>query len=99
GEDRSRLEQFRELYLKDRRLLLSPDTFLNHNTDGVGNPLARAYSRSEAARLFARFNKVRTEAHFLNKRWIPLLGRLMPRAVERRLAALAGWHLWIIAEK
>jgi hypothetical protein len=28
-----------------------------------------------------------------------LIGRLLPFAVERRLARMMGWHLWIIARK
>ena len=85
--------------LSDPQRLLAPDEFLNQNTDGAGNPLARAYTRRAAARLFARFREVRTEVHFLNKRWMPLVGRFLPRAIERTLASRVGWHLWIIAKK
>jgi len=49
--------------------------------------------------MFSRFSDVKTEVHFLNKRWIPLIGSLIPRSVERRLASSMGWHLWIIARK
>lgn len=99
GEDENALRELQRAYRRDRGRLLSAQEFLNQNTDGAGNPLARAYTRSEADLMFARFREVRTEIHFLNKRWIPLLGRLMPRAVERRLARVMGWHLWIIARK
>ncbi len=99
GEDENRLRELQQIYRRDRRRLLSRQEFLNQNTDGAGNPLARVYTRREAARMFARFREVRTEVHFLNKRWIPLIGRVMPRAVERRLAHIMGWHLWIIAKK
>lgn len=99
GEDETRLRELRQAYLRDRRRLLSRDEFLNQNTDGAGNPLARAYTRREALRFFDRFREARTETHFLNKRWIPLLGRLMPRPVESKLARMVGWHLWIIAKK
>jgi ubiquinone/menaquinone biosynthesis C-methylase UbiE len=99
GEDEQRLRKLQQMYRSDPKRLLQRDEFLNQNTDGAGNPLARAYTRHEAARLFARFQEVRTEVHFLNKRWIPILGRLLPRAVERHLGRLMGWHLWIIAKK
>ena len=99
GEDEKRLRELRQAYLRDRRRLLARDEFLNQNTDGAGNPLARAYTRREALRMFDRFSEARTEVHFLNKRWIPLLGRLLPRSVESKLARAAGWHLWIIAKK
>jgi ubiquinone/menaquinone biosynthesis C-methylase UbiE len=99
GEDQDRLRHMQQLYLADPKRLLSRDQFLNQNTDGAGNPLARVYSRDEAAAMFSKFNEARTEVHFLNKRWIPLLGRLIPRWVERTLASSMGWHLWIIARK
>lgn len=99
GEDEGRLRELQKIYRKDPESLLARDQFLNQNTDGAGNPLARAYTRREAVGMFTGFSEVRTEVHFLNKRWIPLAGRLLPRAVERRLARMAGWHLWIIARK
>jgi ubiquinone/menaquinone biosynthesis C-methylase UbiE len=99
GEDEGRLRELQQLYRRDAKRLLARDEFLNQNTDGAGNPLARAYTRREAMAMFSNFREARTEVHFLNKRWIPLLGHLMPRAVERRLGRMAGWHLWIIAKK
>lgn len=99
GEDEARLLKLQEAYRRNAKQLLSPDEFLNQNTDGAGNPLARVYTRSEAAAMFAHFSDVRTEVHFLNKRWIPLVGRFIPKSMERRLASRMGWHLWIIAKK
>lgn len=99
GEDESRLRELQVIYRRDRERMMSPEEFLNQNTDGPGNPLARAYTRREAVALFGRFREVRTELHFLNKQRIPLVGRLIPRSVERVLAPLMGWHLWIIAQK
>jgi len=99
GEDEVRLTQLREQYLGDSERMLSRAEFLNQNTDGAGNPLARAITKREALDLFSRFGSVRTKVHFLNKRWIPLAGRIMPRLIEKNLASLFGWHLWIIARK
>ena len=99
GESEDRLRQMQQSYLEDPKGLLSRDQFLNQNTDGAGNPLARVYSRDEAAAMFSKFGEVRTEVHFLNKRWIPLLGRWIPRSVEQRLASSMGWHLWVIGKK
>lgn len=78
---------------------LTPEEFLSRNTDGAGNPLTRVYSRAEARELFADFAEVRLATHFLNKRWLPIVGGVLPRAVEARLAARWGWHLWIYATK
>lgn len=78
---------------------LSSEEFLSQNTDGAGNPLARVYSRREARELFKDFAEVKFRAFFLNKRFIPLLGNLLPRSLESKLAAHWGWHLWIYATK
>jgi ubiquinone/menaquinone biosynthesis C-methylase UbiE len=99
GEDENRLRELQRIYRSDKSKLLSREEFLNQNTDGAGNPLARVYTRSEALKMFSRYSQARAEAYFLNKRWIPLLGRVMPRALEKALAHRIGWHLWILANK
>ena len=78
---------------------LSPAELLNQSTDGAGNPLARVYSRSEALELFKSFREVELRAYFLNQRFIPLIGNLLPRSFESALASRWGWHLWIYARK
>lgn len=85
--------------LKAERDYLSSSEFLSQNTDGAGNPLARVYSRSEALDLFKDFDHVELRSYFLNKRWIPIVGRFLPRPLETRLASRWGWHLWIYAIK
>jgi ubiquinone/menaquinone biosynthesis C-methylase UbiE len=86
--------------LRDERAgYLSTDEFLSQNTDGAGNPLARVYSRREALELFKDFAEVELRAFFLNKRFIPVLEKILPRSIESRLAARWGWHLWIYATK
>jgi len=78
---------------------LSSEEFLSRNTDGAGNPLARVYSRREAQDLFRDFAHVDTRTHFLNKRWLPVLGSVLPRSLESQMASRWGWHLWIYATK
>jgi hypothetical protein len=85
--------------LKAQSDYLSSEEFLSRNTDGAGNPLARVYSRAEARELFKDFAHVELRTYFLNKRWLPLLGPILPRSVESQLAARWGWHLWIYATK
>lgn len=85
--------------LKLDRAYLSSGEFLSQNTDGAGNPLARVYSRDEARMLFKDFSRVRLKTFFLNKRWLPILGAVLPRSAESLLAARWGWHLWIYATK
>jgi SAM-dependent methyltransferase len=84
---------------EDAGQYLSAGEFLSRNTDGAGNPLTRVYSRREARELFKDFARVDFAVHFLNKRWLPLVGPVLPRPLEARLAARWGWHLWIYAEK
>jgi ubiquinone/menaquinone biosynthesis C-methylase UbiE len=83
----------------DASSYLAPDEFLNQHTDGANNPLARVYSRQQARELFKDFAQVELATHFLNKRWLPVLGSLLSRSAEQRLAARWGWHLWIYATK
>src|SRR5947209_2210538 len=78
---------------------LSDDELLNASTDGAGNPLARVYSRTEARKLFEDFSEVELRTYFLNKRFIPIIGNLLPRQIESALASRWGWHLWIYATK
>lgn len=85
--------------LKAQARYLSSEEFLSRNTDGAGNPLARVYSRSEARELFQGFSHVELRTYFLNKRWIPLLGPVIPRSLEAQMAARWGWHLWVYATK
>jgi ubiquinone/menaquinone biosynthesis C-methylase UbiE len=85
--------------LKDQSEYLKSEEFLSRNTDGAGNPLARVYSRSEARDLFKDFSHVDLRTYFLNKRWLPVLGPILPRSLESRMASRWGWHLWIYATK
>jgi SAM-dependent methyltransferase len=78
---------------------LASAEFLSQSTDGAGNPLARVYSRREARELFKDFREIELRAYFLNKRFIPLIGNLLPRSIESALAARWGWHLWVYATK
>ena len=78
---------------------LSSEDFLSRNTDGAGNPLARVYSRTEARELFKDFADVQLRTYFLNKRWLPVLGPILPRSLESQMASRWGWHLWVYATK
>jgi ubiquinone/menaquinone biosynthesis C-methylase UbiE len=93
------IESLREYAKLYRNGNSTADDFLSQSTDGAGNPLARVYSRGEARKLFKDFRQVELRAYFLNQRFIPLIGNLLPRAVESALAARWGWHLWIYATK
>jgi SAM-dependent methyltransferase len=99
GEPVESLREHAELLAGKNNGQVSSDEFLSQSTDGAGNPLARVYSRREARELFKQFREVELRAYFLNKRFIPLVGKLLPRSVESALASRWGWHLWIYATK
>ena len=99
GEPVESLREHAELLRAGANGHLAADAFLSQSTDGAGNPLARVYSRREARELFKQFREVELRAYFLNKRFIPLVGKLLPRSLESVLASRWGWHLWIYATK
>lgn len=99
GEPVESLREHAKLLKTEKESYLKPDEFLSQNTDGAGNPLARVYSRKEARELFKDFSEVNLKTYFLNKRWLPVVGSLLPRSLEGWLASRWGWHLWIYAKK
>ena len=99
GEPIESLRQHASLLKTEKKSYLSAEEFLSQNTDGAGNPLARVYSRREASELFKNFSEVTLKTFFLNKRWLPVIGAVLPRSLESRLASRWGWHLWIYATK
>jgi ubiquinone/menaquinone biosynthesis C-methylase UbiE len=99
GEPLDSLRQHAKLLRTEKESYLKPDEFLSQNTDGAGNPLARVYTRQEARELFKDFSEIEVKTYFLNKRWLPLIGGLLPRSLESSLASRWGWHLWIYATK
>ncbi len=99
GEPVESLREHARRIKEDAASYRSAGEFLSRNTDGAGNPLTRVYSRKEARELFKDFAEVRFAVHFLNKRWLPVVGPLLSRGLEARLASRWGWHLWIYARK
>ncbi len=77
---------------------LKAENFVHHCTDGPECPVAFAFSKAEARRLFSRFQSVQMKvAHFPLNRYP--LGQWFPFGVERFLAAKIGWYLFIFASK
>ena len=70
--------------------------FVHHCTDGPECPIAVAFSKSEARRLFASFENVRMKvAHFPIRKY----SRWVPFWLEKLLASTMGWYLFIYATK
>ncbi|HET9528570.1 MAG TPA: class I SAM-dependent methyltransferase [Pyrinomonadaceae bacterium] len=85
--------------LRSDSTYLGSQEFLSQNTDGAGNPLARVYSRDEARELFKDYSQIELRTYFLNRKWLPVIGPILPRSLEAKLASRWGWHLWIYATK
>lgn len=99
GEPPQRLARHK-LLLKQRGLAyLKMESFIHKATDGPENVYSAVFSRTEARALFSRFTSVGFSCHFLNERHLPIIRRLLPRALKAFLEARLGWHLWVYAEK
>ncbi len=83
-------------FLRSGWSYLAAENFVHHCTDGPECPIAFAFTRADAHRLFARFENVRTHVAHLPlrryKAWIPL-------SLEKWLACRVGWYLFIHASK
>jgi SAM-dependent methyltransferase len=100
GEAKPVLESHRQLLLSyGLHYLVDRELFLSNNTDGPGNPLSKAYTRSEGRALFQRFAQVETAVRYLNTRVYPGGRRFARSAVGRALSARVGWHLYVRAVK
>lgn len=97
GFDQDKLRRQREVFLS--AAARDSARWVSMNTDGPDCPLAKVYTRRTARRLFADFADVRCRAFFFDKSHYPLIGRLIPRAVERLLGRAFGWHLVVTGRK
>jgi ubiquinone/menaquinone biosynthesis C-methylase UbiE len=98
GEDKKRLGIHRA-FLREQPKYLSADMFLNHNTDGPGNPISKVYTQCEMKELLSDFSKVSTAVRFARRDQIPVVGGVIPSALERAIGNRWGWHLYGMATK
>lgn len=78
---------------------MSKEEWVSMNTDGPHCPLAKVYSRQEAAELFRRFRDVRQEVWEFNSEHWPFIRRLVPLRLERAIGRFWGWHRIIYGRK
>jgi SAM-dependent methyltransferase len=62
-------------------------------------PLVKVYTRASAARLFHEFREVRVTVHHLEPTHFPVIRRLVPFRILRRLESRLGWYLVVQATK
>ncbi|MEJ7712517.1 MAG: class I SAM-dependent methyltransferase [Pyrinomonadaceae bacterium] len=87
-----------ENFLREGWDYLKPKSFVHRCTDGPECPYAYTYSKREAGKLFAAFQRVCMRVgHFPLRKTSG--GRLIPFKVEEFLAGRVGWHLLISAWK
>jgi ubiquinone/menaquinone biosynthesis C-methylase UbiE len=70
---------------------------LNQNTDGVENPLSKAYSRKGVRKLFSQYKNIRTKARYLV--FPDFFDKICPYKLRLLLSKIMGWNLFIFAEK
>ena len=99
GETEEELRRHAELIRENPASYVAMQNMLNRNTDGADNPLSQVFSKPSAQQMFQQFENVTTEVMFWNPNWLPVLGKLLPHAIEDKLASHWGWHLWIYAQK
>ena len=71
-------------------------------TDGSRSdpvPIAHAYSRGQARKLFAQFSKAYIDVDYLFGTGWGAVNRLIPVSLHRFLGRHIGWHLMIRAVK
>jgi ubiquinone/menaquinone biosynthesis C-methylase UbiE len=66
---------------------------------GGGRPLVKAYSRSEARRLFSMFRSVKIQVEQLTRPELYFLSPLVPDSVFQWLSRSVGWNVIISAQK
>jgi len=87
-----------ENFLEDGWRYLNPQNFVHHCTDGPECPYAYVYSKADIKSLFADFRELSFKvAHFPLKKYS--FGKFIPLALERHLASMIGWYLFIYAKK
>jgi SAM-dependent methyltransferase len=97
GFDRWKLEGHRKILREKKRV--SKQEWISMNTDGPSCPLARVYSRNEAATLFADFKNVRQEVWEFNVDHWPFVRRAIPHCVAKWVGRRWGWHRIIYGQK
>lgn len=99
GENLQRLLEHKRNLIREGLKYLSTQRFLTQNTDGPGNPLSKVYTKKEAMSYFGKFRNTRVDIKYLNRRWVPLIGRYIPYSIEKKVSRLIGWHLYVFAIK
>ncbi|MFC2165938.1 class I SAM-dependent methyltransferase [Acidobacteriota bacterium] len=77
----------------------TPEQWISMNTDGPYCPLAKIYSASESAALFAEFYNFRTEVHNFDRSHWSFLGRIISTGLADKIGHRWGWSRIVYATK
>ncbi|HZH66419.1 MAG TPA: class I SAM-dependent methyltransferase [Flavisolibacter sp.] len=99
GEDAERINEHRKNIRKEGLSYLNMKNFIHRSTDGPLNIYSSVWNAKTASILFKKFNKIKTNIHFLNERHLLGIQHLVSKKLKQKLAEKYGWHLWIKAEK
>ena len=97
GFDEWKLKGHRDIFMS--RGKLTKEQWVSINTDGPFCPLAKVYSKKEAAKLFHNFSDVQQEVWEFNSEHWSFLGKLIPTRMERAIGRRWGWHRMIYGRK
>ncbi|MEO0227066.1 MAG: class I SAM-dependent methyltransferase [candidate division WOR-3 bacterium] len=90
------LEEHYQNFIKIGKNYFRPSEFLNHATDGVECPIARAYTKDDVKKLFDQFGDLKFRvAHLPLRKYT----KLAPFWFERLLAKRFGWYLFVYGKK
>ena len=82
GEPIDSLREHARLLQTERRVYLAPAGVPESEHGWRGQSVGASLFKSEARELFKDFSEVDLQTYFLNKRWLPLVGSVLPRALE-----------------
>jgi ubiquinone/menaquinone biosynthesis C-methylase UbiE len=97
GFDEWKLKGHREILIS--RPSLTREEWVSRNTDGPYCPLAKVYSKREAAKLFHRFGELKQEVWEFNTEHWSYFGRVIPERVGQAIGRRWGWHRMIYGVK
>lgn len=72
---------------------------LLNETDGIGNPLGKSYSKSEIKKMMRNFNQIKIKVDFLRACHFPLIWRFTPDEMLKPLAGWLGFYLYVTGSK
>lgn len=73
---------------------------IEYGADGIDvKPFVRLYSRAQLRAILGDFRKVSICVRHFRREQVPVIGRFLPRPLERMLEPLLGWYVVAFAEK